>query len=77
MNNNVNVVIGKKQILRELKANNIAQIQIATDADTEYVNSIIAEAQKYKVKYFSHSTMNQIAQEYSIDVPCGAVGVLK
>ena len=75
--NSSDVVIGKKQILRELKANNIAQIQIATDAETEYINSIVAEAQKASVKYVIHGTMNQIAQEYNIDVPCGAVGVLK
>lgn len=72
-----NVVIGKRQILREIKKNNIAEIQIATDAEQQYITSLIDVAQKNNVKYVIRSTMDEISALYGIDVPSGAIGVLK
>ncbi len=72
-----NVVIGKRQILRELKKGNIAEIQIAVDAETEYITFLIDCAKAHGVSYRLHSTMDQIALQHGIEVPSGAVGVLK
>lgn len=72
-----NVVIGKRQILRELKKDNIAQITIATDAETQYIASMIDVAKLYGVPYRLHGTMNEISAQYGIEVPSGAVGLLK
>ena len=72
-----NVVIGKRQILRELKKNNVAEITIATDAETQYISSLIDVAKEYGVPYKLNGTMNDISAEYGIQVPSGAVGVLK
>ena len=72
-----NVVIGKRQILRELKKNNVAEITIATDAETQYISSLIDVAKEYGVPYKLSGTMNDISAEYGIQVPSGAVGVLK
>ena len=72
-----NVVIGKRQILRELKKNNIAEIIIATDAEAVYIASLIEVAKQSGVSYKLHGTMNEISARYNIDVPSGAVGVLK
>ena len=72
-----NVVIGRRQILRELKKNNIAEITIATDAETQYIASLIEVAKSYGVPYKISGAMSEISAEYGIDVPSGAVGVLK
>ena len=72
-----NVVVGKRQILRELKKNNLREITIATDAEAQYIASLIAVAKQHGVSYKLCGTMNDIAAEYGIEVPSGAVGVLK
>ena len=72
-----NVVIGRRQILRELKKDNIVQIQIATDAETQYITSLIEVAKEYGVPYKLCGTMGDISAKYGIQVPSGAVGVLK
>ena len=72
-----NVVIGKRQILRELKKNNVVEITIATDAETQYIAALIEVAKEHGVPYKLRSTMNEISAEYGIQVPSGAVGVLK
>ena len=71
------VVIGKRQILRELKKNNIAEITIATDAETHYITSLIELAKQHGVPYKLRGTMDEISANYGIAVPSGAVGVLK
>ena len=72
-----NVVIGMRQILRELKKDNIAEITIATDAETQYIASLIEVAKQQGVPYKLRGTMSEISAEYGIQVPSGAVGVLK
>ena len=71
------VVIGKRQILRELKRDNIAEIFIAADAETEYITEMITAAKAHGVGYRIGSNMNAIAASYGIEVPSGAVGVQK
>ena len=72
-----NVVIGRRQIIRELKKSNIAEIQIATDAEAQYIASLIEVAKSQSVPYKLRGTMNELSASYGIDVPSGAVGVLK
>ena len=72
-----NVVIGKRQILRELKKDNVAEIIIAADAETQYIASLIEVAKVHGVPYRIRGTMSEISAEYGIQVPSGAVGVLK
>ena len=72
-----NVVIGRRQILRELKKNNIAEIVIATDAEASYIAGLIEAAKQSAVPYKLHGTMNEISARYDIEVPSGAIGVLK
>ncbi len=72
-----NVVIGKRQILRELKRGNIREIYIAADAETQYITELIEVAKANDVNYRIGSSMVQIAAEYGVEVPSGAVGVLK
>ena len=72
-----NVVIGRRQILRELKKDNIALIRIATDAETQYITSLMEVAKQHGIQYKLQGTMSEIAAEYGIQVPSGAVGVLK
>lgn len=76
-NNKLNVVIGKRQILREAKKDNIVEIKIASDAEQEYIHSLIDIAQEYDVKYLICGSMAEFSQEYGIDVPTGAIGLLK
>mgnify|MGYP001039125479 FL=1 len=77
MNNDYhNVVVGKKQVLRELKCGKIAEMRIAVDCDADYTKLLIAEARKHNVKYLLSGTMREIADEYGIDVPCGVVGTV-
>ena len=72
-----NVVIGRRQILRELKKNNIAEIIIAVDAEASYIAGLIEVAKQSDVPYKLHGTMYEISARYDIEVPSGAVGVLK
>lgn len=71
------VVVGKKQILRYLAENNLKGIRIAVDADKEYVRDIERYAKLHNVKVEHTGTMEQIAEEFGIDVPSGAVAELK
>ena len=76
-NSNNGVVIGKRQILRELKKNNVREILIASDAEAQYVASLIDVAKQAGVPYKLQGTMSEISARYAIEVPSGAVGVLK
>ena len=76
-NSNGSVVIGRRQILRELKKNNVAEIVIAVDAEASYISSLIEVARQAGVAYKLHGTMNEISATYHIEVPSGAVGILK
>ena len=71
------VVIGRRQILRELKKNNVAEIIIAVDAEASYIAGLIEVAKQNGIAYKLHGTMSEISAEYHIDVPSGAIGVLK
>ena len=71
------VVVGKKQILRSLQENNVKRVQIATDTDREYAENIVHAARLHNVTVERRSTMNEIAAQYGIDVPSGAVAELK
>ena len=73
----LNVVIGKRQILREVKKDNIVEIRIAADAEQEYIHSLIELAKQYDVKYLICGSMNEFSAKYGIDVPTGAIGLLK
>lgn len=74
---NIQFVIGKKQILREMKNGNIAEIIIAADVDKDYVASITEFARKHNVPFVVGSSMKELSENFDIDVPCGAVGKLK
>lgn len=76
-NDGLRVVIGKRQILREAKKGNIAEIKIASNAEQQYIHSLIDIAKEYGVKYSIIGTMDEYSAEYGIDVPSGSVGVLK
>lgn len=72
-----NVVVGKRQILRQIKSGNICKIIIATDAQRDYVIYLMQVAKDNGIPYVLQGTMSQIANQYGIDVPSGSVGVLK
>ena len=76
-NSTSGVVIGRRQILREIKKNTIAEIIIAVDAEPQYIAGLIEVAKQAGVAYKLHGTMNEISATYQIDVPSGAVGILK
>lgn len=76
-NQNENVVIGKKQILRLAHENKLKCIQLATDADADYCACLVAAAREHNVKIFAQNTREELAQKYGIDVPCGGIGFLK
>ena len=76
-NDTQNVVVGKRQILRQLKLGNICKIIIATDAQHDYVVELMQIAKSNGVEYVLQGTMSKIAEKYGVDVPSGSVGVLK
>lgn len=73
----LNVVIGKRQILREIKKGNIVEIKIAADAEQDYILSMIEIAKQYEVKYLICGSREEFSAKYLIDVPTGAIGLLK
>lgn len=76
-NDGLQVVIGKRQILREAKKGNIAEIKIATNAEQQYIHSLIDIAKEYGIKYSIVGTMDEYSAYYGIDVPSGSIGLLK
>lgn len=76
-NNKLNVVIGKRQILREAKKDNIIEIRIAANAEQDYIHSLIEIAKQYDIKYLICGSMEEFSVHYGIDVPTGAIGLLK
>jgi len=76
-NDKINAVIGKRQILREIKKNNIAEIRIAADAEQDYIHSMIELAKQYGVKYLICGSRDAFSAEFGIEVPTGAIGLLK
>ena len=76
-NDKLNVVIGKRQILREAKQNNIANIRIAADAEQDYIHSLIEIAKQYGIDYRICGSREEFSEQYGIDVPTGAIGVLR
>ena len=71
------VVIGKRQISRGIKDGIISEIVIATDAEQDYIKSLIVLAKQNNIKYTIQGKMQDISLRYGIDVPSGSVGVLK
>ena len=63
--------------MREAKKGNVAEIRIATNAEQQYIHSLIDIAKKYEIKYFISGTMEEFSAYYGIDVPSGSIGVLK
>lgn len=76
-NQNCGIVIGKKQILRLARENKLKCIQLAVDADAEYVSSIVAAAKAHNIRVFGENTREELARKYGIEVPCGGIGFLK
>ncbi len=76
-NQNCGIVIGKKQILRLARENKLKCIQLAVDADAEYVSSIVAVAKAHNIRVFGENTREELAHKYGIEVPCGGIGFLK
>lgn len=71
------VVIGKRQICRGIKDGIIQEIVIASDAEQEYIKSLIVVAKQNNIKYTIQGKMQDISSKYGIDVPSGSVGLLK
>ncbi len=76
-NSKLNVVIGKRQILREAKKNNVVEIKIAANAEQDYIHSLIDIAKQYEIKYSICGSMAEFSEMFCIDVPTGAIGMLK
>ncbi len=76
-NKNEKIVIGKRQICRGIKDGIIQEIIIASDAEVQYIQSLIIVAKQNGIKYSIQSTMQEISLQYGIDVPSGSVGILK
>lgn len=70
-------VVGKKQILRELRSGNVAEIRIAQDVDTDYMETLKTQARTFDAPYLIRGTMRELADEFGVDVPTGAVAKLK
>ena len=71
------VVIGQRQVLRELKNDSLEKILLATDADANYSETILNAAKKAGVQVSVASTSQQIADEYGVKVKSAVVGFLK
>lgn len=69
-------VVGLKQVVRELKNNNVSKIILAEDADDDYKSTIHAAVNNSGVELISTSTRNEIAERYGIEVPSAVVGTL-
>ncbi|MCM1043815.1 MAG: ribosomal L7Ae/L30e/S12e/Gadd45 family protein [Corallococcus sp.] len=74
---NSHVVIGLRQVLRELKVGNVVSIVMATDADKDYKRSVLSAAKEQGVAVTQRGTSESIAAEYGIEVKSAVVGFLK
>ena len=76
-NDSLKVVIGKRQIVRELKNDNIAEIKIAANAEQAYIHSLIEIAKQNEVKYSICGSMEEFASHFWYRRSVGAIGILK
>lgn len=74
---NKDVVVGQRQVVRELKQLNVRKIILATDADVTYKKNILEYAATYNVPVESSATSIELAERYGIEVKSAVVGILK
>lgn len=74
---NIDVVVGQRQVMRQLKQQNISKILLACDAEESYKQSIIDSAKAHNVPISIVGTSHDIATTYEIEVKSAVVGVLK
>lgn len=75
-NVNVGVVVGQRQVLRQLKQHNISKVLLASDADSRYKQTMLKEIQICNVEVDDSFTAQQLADKFGVDVPSAVVGIL-
>ncbi len=70
-------VVGIKQLLRGLEADEVACVYLAEDAETHVQEKVKAAAQKEMVRVVLVGSMAELGETCGIDVGAACAGVLK
>lgn len=77
MNDEKNIVIGKKQTLRALSRNEAKLIYISKDADLHVTKNITEICKEKNIEIIYFETMKELGESVGISVNAAAAAVLK
>lgn len=72
-----NKVVGTKQVLRALKAGDLARVYVANDADTFLFQRVVRAAEEAAVPVNRVATMKELGEACQVAVPTAAAGLLR
>ena len=70
-------VVGTKQVIRALKANELSRVYAATDADTFIYQQIVRAAEAAGIPCVRVPSMKELGMVCGVQVPAAAAGLLK
>ena len=70
-------VAGTKQVLRGLKAGELARVYVASDADTFIYQQVVRTAEDAGVPCVRVATMQELGMVCGLEVPTAAAGLLR
>jgi large subunit ribosomal protein L7A len=70
-------VVGTKQVIRALKANELSKVYAATDADTFIYQQIVRAAEAAGIPCVRVPSMKELGMVCGVQVPAAAAGLLK
>ena len=70
-------VVGTKQVLRALKAGQLARTYVATDADTFIYQQVVRAAESAGVPCVRVASMKELGMVCGVAVPAAAAGLLR
>lgn len=77
MDNYENMVIGKRQTVRQLALGNVSKIILACDADNGYKSAVYQAAHTYGVPVVEEGSRASIASKHNVEVSSAVVAMLK
>ncbi len=70
-------VVGTKQVLRALKAGNVARVYICSEADTFIYQQVVRAAEEAGIPCIRTASMKELGMICGVDVPTAAAGLLR
>ncbi len=70
-------VVGSKQVLKGISEGAVRCVIVATDADAEMIDAIVAKAEMHGVAVYRVSSKRKLGEQSGVEVAAAAVGIIK